>query len=122
MTAINEWDDDGMEVIEDGFGGAWVNCHVRCSQEVVRPGKVQCQGLYVPADTESGEYEDAVDEDGRTIFAPCPWGNTPHLEGHQNGSEDNPHESDGTPPEACSYCGDVWPCRGSQSGSDRGGE
>jgi hypothetical protein len=35
-----------------------------------------------------------------------------------NGSNDNPHESDGTPPEACTYCGDVWPCAGSQNGSD----
>lgn len=24
--------------------------------------------------------------------------------------DDNPHESDGTHPEACTYCGDVWPC------------
>lgn len=36
----------------------------------------------------------------------------------ENGSNDNPHESDGTPPEACTYCGDVWPCAGSQNGSD----
>lgn len=35
----------------------------------------------------------------------------------QNGSNDNPHESDGTPPEACTYCGDVWPCAGSQNAS-----
>lgn len=26
--------------------------------------------------------------------------------------DDNPHESDGTTPEACAYCGDVWPCAG----------
>ena len=24
--------------------------------------------------------------------------------------DDNPHESDGTHPEACTYCGDAWPC------------
>lgn len=33
----------------------------------------------------------------------------------KNGSHapaDNPHESDGTTPEACAYCGDVWPCAG----------
>lgn len=69
-----------MGTIEDGFGSEWENCHARCSQEVVRPGKVQCNGLYVPADTDDGTYEDAVDEDGHAIFEPCPWGNTPHLE------------------------------------------
>lgn len=26
--------------------------------------------------------------------------------------DDNPHGSDGTHPEACDYCGDVWPCAG----------
>lgn len=30
----------------------------------------------------------------------------------QNG-RDNAHESDGTVPEACDYCGDVWPCAAS---------
>lgn len=85
-TATAEWDDDDLPTIEDGFGNEWQNCHERCSQEVVRPGKVQCHGLYVPADTETGEYEDAVDEDGQTIFAPCPWGNTPWLEAPGSGS------------------------------------
>ena len=40
------------------------------------------------------------------------------CEALDSGSNDNPHESDGTPPEACTYCGDVWPCAGSQNGSD----
>lgn len=28
--------------------------------------------------------------------------------------DDNPHDSDGTHPEACTYCGDVWPCAASR--------
>ena len=80
MTATHHHGDDGIVTIEDGFGSEWENCHVRCSQEVVRPGKVQCQGLYT----------DARDEKGWTVFEPCPWGNTPHLEGQQNGSAEAP--------------------------------
>lgn len=32
---------------------------------------------------------------------------------HTTERDDNPHESDGTVPEACDYCGDVWPCAAS---------
>lgn len=56
--------------VEDGFGNEWENCHERCSQEVVRPGKVQCNGLRT----------EARDDQGWRVYEACPWGNTPHLE------------------------------------------
>lgn len=35
------------EVINDGFGNAWVKClRADCSLHIVRPGKVQCEGEY----------------------------------------------------------------------------
>lgn len=35
------------EVIEDGFGNGWNKCLRRdCSLQIVRPGKVQCDGEY----------------------------------------------------------------------------
>lgn len=33
-----------LACIEDGFGSSWAMCGSDCSLEVVRPGKVQCQG------------------------------------------------------------------------------
>lgn len=33
------------EVIDDGFGNAWAKClRTDCSLQIVRPGKVQCEG------------------------------------------------------------------------------
>lgn len=35
------------EVIEDGFGSSWEKClRQDCSLQIVRPGKVQCDGEY----------------------------------------------------------------------------
>lgn len=31
-------------ILDDGFGGRWQKCGRDCSMEIVRPGKVQCQG------------------------------------------------------------------------------
>lgn len=35
------------EVVEDGFGNGWNKClRLDCSLQIVRPGKVQCDGDY----------------------------------------------------------------------------
>ena len=56
-------------------------------------------------------YEDDPD-DGFGWFDVDPeWDEDWSANGSQ-APDDNPHESDGTTPEACAYCGDVWPCAG----------
>lgn len=42
--------------------------------------------------------------DGRVTTPPKP------RDDGSSTPDDNPHESDDTTPEACAYCGDVWPC------------
>lgn len=34
----------GDEEVSDGFGSTWLRCGPQCTLEVVRPGKVQCNG------------------------------------------------------------------------------
>lgn len=54
--------DEDFGYIEDGFGSAFSLCDPKCTVEIVRPGKAQCNGL-----------------EGNPV-EPCPWGNTPWLE------------------------------------------